>query len=48
MNIFHFIVLMILIKTTLKEVQKISHNFKKITISLGWKEYADTDIVNLF
>ena len=32
----------------LKELRKISHNFKKITISLGWKEYTDAKIVNLF
>ena len=35
-------------KNYLKELKKISHNFKKITISLGWKEYEDLNIVNLF
>ena len=35
-------------KNYLKELQKITPNFKKITISLGWREYEDFNIVNLF
>ena len=32
----------------IKEIKKINHLFEDISVSLGWKEYQNQDIIELF